>query len=283
VSDLSTLNSYRVHYAFRWESSRDGQKEAGFWDIWGQFVRQPPARRLVWTGTGTAGRKQELVQVGRDLYMSTGPDWLAMTSSHMDISMDNPLLLSPLDLMSGTRGKLVRSTVMVNGTSANQYALDESTLKAPPGLGAVFKAEADVWVSPEFDVVVRYVAHYKAENLAIGGGQEGTLDLVFDLMDINEPIAITAPEGVEPAVAEDIPIVEDASDLNAFSGMIAYNSTGSVEQVTAFYEAQMPAKGWARSEGVMPDSMDFLKDGRTAQITIQAAGGRTAVTIISAE
>jgi hypothetical protein len=172
---------------------------------------------------------------------------------------------------------------MVNGTSANQYALDQSTLKVAPGLGAVSKVEADVWVSPEFDVVVRYVAHYRAENLASGGGQEGTLDLTFDLMDINEPITITAPEGVKPAVAEDIPIVEEAGDLNALRGMIAYNSTRSVEQVTAFYEAQMPAKGWARSEGVIPDSMDFRKDGRTAQITIQAAGGRTVVTIITAE
>jgi hypothetical protein len=283
VSDLSTLNSYRVHYTFRWESTRDGQTETGYWDIWGQFVRQPPARRLVWTGTGTAGRKQELTQVGQDLYLNTGSDWVAMTSSHMDIFMDNPLLVSPLNVMFGTRGKLVRNKVMVNGTSANQYVLDESTLKGAPGLGVVSKAEAEVWISPQFNVVIRYVAHYEAESLAVGGGQEGTLDLAFDLMDINQPIAITAPEGVNPAVAEDIPIAGDASDLNAFSGMIAYNSTRSVEQITAFYEAQMPAEGWTRSEGVIPDTMDFIKDGRTAQVAIQAADGRTAVTIISGE
>jgi hypothetical protein len=283
VSDLSTLNSYRVHYTFSWESSRDGQKESGFWDIWGQFVRQPPARRLVWTGTGTAGRKQELTQVGQDLYMNSGSDWVAMTSSHTDIFMDNPLLVSPLNVMFGTRGMLVRNKVMVNGTSANQYVLDESALKAAPGLGAVAKAEAEVWISPEFNVVVRYVAHYEAENLAFGGGQEGTLDLAFDLMDINQPISITAPEGVKPAVAEDIPIAEGAGDLNAFSGMIAYNSTRSVEQIMAFYEAQMPARGWTRSAGLIPNSMGFAKDGRTAQITIQAADGRTAVTIISGE
>ena len=283
VSDLSALNSYRVHYTFNWESSKDSQKEAGFWDIWGQFVRQPPARRLAWTGTGTGGAKQELVQVGEDIYMNTGSDWVAMMSSQMDIFMDNPLLISPLHMMFGTRGKVVQKNVIINGISANHYVLDESALKTAPGLGVISKAEADVWVSPEFDPVVRYVAHYNAQDLAIGGGEEGTLDLTFDLMDINQPIDITAPEGVKPAVPEDIPILEDVADMNAFSGMITYSSTRGVEEVTAFYEARMPAQGWTKGEAVMPAGMDFTKGSRTAQIMIQAEEGKTTVTIISGE
>ena len=283
VSDLSALNSYRVHYTFNWESTRDSQKEAGFWDIWGQFVRQPPARRLAWTGTGTGGAKQELVQVGKDIYMNTGSDWVAMMSSQMDIFMDNPLLVSPLHLMLGTQGKVVRKNVIINRISANHYVLDESTLKTAPGLGVISKAKADVWVSPEFNVVVRYVAHYNAQDLAIGGGEEGTLDLTFDLMDINQPIAITAPEGVKPAVPEDIPILEDVADMSAFSGMITYSSTKSVEEVVAFYDAQMPAQGWSKGEAVMPDRVDFTKGSRTAQIKIQAEEGKTTVAIVSGE
>lgn len=71
-SDLSALDSYRIHYTLRWTSSTDGEGDAGYSDIWGEFVRRPPARRLVWTFAGGGGVKRELIQLGMAIYMNGG-------------------------------------------------------------------------------------------------------------------------------------------------------------------------------------------------------------------
>lgn len=283
ASDISALGSYRMHYTFQWETTVAGQKEAGSWEVLEEFVRKPAARRLVWTSAdaGEAGML-EFVQIGEDSYMDTGSGWVAMTTE-TDIFEGNPFLSDPFGVVSANRGKLVEENVTVNGVVTNRYVFDESTLGAALGLGAVAKAKGDVWVSPELNIVVKYVAHYEGKNLAIGGGDEGVLDLVFDLTDINEPITIQAPEGVKPAIPEDIPVLDDAAELTAVSGFVTYATTKSVDEVTAFYEAQMPARGWTKGEGLIPGMIDFAKDGRTAQVMIQTEEGKTTVTIISGD
>ena len=285
AADLSGLNSYRTHYTFKWESIKAGQKETGSWDVLAEFVRQPPAHRFVWASTGAGAEdkesKLELIQIGQQAYMNAGSGWMAMTTTEMDIFKGNPFLSDPFNVVSGNRGKLVERNVMVNGVSTNHYVFDESTLGATLGLGAIATAKGDVWVSPEFNVVVKYAVHYEGKNLAIGGGDEGVLDLAFDLTDINKPITIQAPAGVKPAMPEDIPVMDGATELTAVSGVVSYQTTKSVEEVTAFYEAQMPAQGWAKGEGGIPGMLSFTKGGRTAQIIIQGEAGKTTVTILT--
>jgi len=288
ASDLSGLNSYRAHSTFQWESIKAGQKETGSWEVLEDFVRQPPAHRLVWTGTGAGELKTEeggleFIQIGKDTYMNTGSGWIAMTTSEEDIFGGNLFLSNPLHLVSGNRGKLVQKNVMVNGVSTNHYTFDESSLGADLGLGVIAKAKGDVWVSPEFNVVVKYGVHYEGKNLTIGGGEEGKLDLAFDLTDINKPITIQAPEGVGPAMPEDIPVIDGATELTAISGIITYKTTRSVEEVTAFYEAQMPAEGWTKGESVIPGMMSFTKAERTAQVMIETEDGETSVIVMVGE
>ena len=100
--------------------------------------------------------------------------------------------------VSGTEGKLVERNVMVNGVSTDHYTFDESTLGATLGLGVIAKAKGDVWVAPQYNVAIKYVARYEGEDLAIGGGESGVLDLTFDLTDLNAPMQIEAPEGSKP-------------------------------------------------------------------------------------
>jgi hypothetical protein len=60
-------------------------------------------------------------------------------------------------------------------------------------MGTIARASGEVWVSQELNVVVRYMLHYEGQDLAVGGGEEGVLDLTFDLLAINEPVAIALP------------------------------------------------------------------------------------------
>ncbi|MBC7261211.1 MAG: hypothetical protein H5T63_04275, partial [Chloroflexi bacterium] len=104
-----------------------------------------------------------------------------------------------------------------------------------------------------------------------------------DLMDINKPITIEAPAGVKPPMPEDIPVVADATELSAGFGIVTYKTAQSVEAVTAFYEAQMPAYGWAKAESAIPGFLSFTKGERTAQVMIQSEEGKTTVTIMAGE
>jgi len=284
ASDLSALNSYRTHYTFNWEGTKAGQQEVGSWEALEQFVRQPLARRVLWTTT-SAGQTAnfEFIQVGKDLYMNSGAGWIVMTSTETDIFKDSPFLGKPFDVISGNRGTLAERDVLVNGVSTNHYTFDESTLGADLGLGAIAKARGDVWVSPESKVVVKYVVHYEGKNLVIGGSEEGRLDLAFDLMDINKPITIVPPAGVKPPLPADIPIPDDVTKLTAVSGAINYKTSKSVEEVTAYYEAQMPASGWTKGQSGVPGMMSFTKGDRTAQIVVQAEAGTATVTIMLGE
>ena len=285
ASDLAALDSYRVRSTMQWESIKDGNKEMGSWDVLEELVRQPLAQRFVWTGTGagevgTESGEWELIQIGTDSYMNTESGWLAMTAGEESIFGSNTILSAPLGMVAANRGKLVERNVMVNGVSADKYAFDESTLGASLGLGAIARANGDVWISPHFNVVVKYVAHYEGKNLTLGGGEEGMMDVTFDLTDINQPIDIRAPEGVKPAMPEDIPVMDGATDVVAIEGIISYQTTFSVEEATTFYQTRMPAQGWAEDEGGFPGMMSFTKGNRTAQVMIMEAEGKTSVTVM---
>ena len=284
AADLSRLHTYRVQYTYRWESVKEGKKETGSWEVMEEVVRQPPARHVVWTSTSTDGTTSmlEFIQLEKDFYMNTGSGWIAMTTAE-DIFEGNPWLSDPFGVIAGNRGRLLQRNVVVNSVPTNHYAFDESTLGTTLGLGVIARAKGEVWVSTESNIVVKYVAHYEGKNLAIGGGEEGVLDIAFDLTDMNKPITIEAPAGVKPAMPEDIPIVDGATELTAISGMVSYKTTQSVEAVTAFYEAQMPVHGWTKGEGVVPGLLSFTKGARTAQIMIQSEEGKTTVVIIAGE
>jgi hypothetical protein len=287
ASDLTKLAAYRAHYTYKWEGTKDGKKETGSWDMIEEFVKDPPARRIAWGGMGAGGASGEgtleFVQIGTETYMNTGSGWLSMSTGEQDLFKGNAFLTDPMGLVSGNRGKLVQRGAPVNGVSADHYAFDETTTTGLASLGTITKAKGDVWVSPDLQIVVKYAAHYEGKNLAIGGGEDGSLDISLDLTDVNKPFIIQKPEGIKPAMPEDIPVMDGATDVTAISGFVSFKTTQSVADVTAFYVQTMPGKGWATGEGLTEGMLSFKKGERSATILIQAEDGKTTVTIMAGE
>ncbi|MBM4432044.1 MAG: hypothetical protein FJ026_17100 [Chloroflexi bacterium] len=264
---------------FSCSKARDiGLKESGSWDLLEEFVKEPPARRMVWSESDTGGEADsvEIIQIGQNVYMQTGSEWLSMTTSEDDFFAGNDFLADPMGLVAGNRGKLVQRGVMVNGVSTDRYTFDET------GLGAVSKATGEVWVSPTLNVVVKYTARFEGKDLAMAGGEEGWINVTLDLTDINQPI-VKAPEGVGPALAEDIPVMEGATELTAISGMVMYKVAETPDEVRAFYEAEMPAKGWTKAEEQFGGMLSFTKGERQATVMIQEEDGKTAVSVFTEE
>jgi hypothetical protein len=279
-SSLDKLDSYRATYSWKWSETKDGVATTGFWDALEEFSKADSARRTVWSGSEGS---TEIIRIGPFTYMkSNDGTWISMLTSDSNPLGSAAFISDPLSLISGDKGKLLQRGMSVNGVTADHYALAESSGSLLI-LGAADKVTGDVYVSPQLQIVVKYAAHYEGKTLGISGGTNGVLDVAFDLTDINKPVSIVAPAGVAPPLAEDIPIIDGATELTAMSGLVSYKTTRSIEEVTAFYNRAMPEKGWTAGEGAVEGMLNFTKGQRQATVMIQAESGVTTVTVIAAE
>ena len=74
--------------------------------------------------------------------------------------------------------------------------------------------------------------------------------------------------GEKPA---DIPVMEEGSELVASSDLVEYFTDASVSEVVAFYEREMPANGWVKSEQDIGEdyaNIVYTKGARKATLDI---------------
>ena len=82
-----------------------------------------------------------------------------------------------------------------------------------------------------------------------------------------------------PALPEDIPLPEGATEVNTLSGMLAYKVRQSANELRAFYRSEMMRHGWAEVQASLAGALAFVKDGRTAQIMFSPVEDGAAVAI----
>jgi hypothetical protein len=106
----------------------------------------------------------------------------------------------------------------------------------------------------------------------------------------DEPIS--PPEGCEaeglitpqetPATIDDIPRLEDATNVIQAEDALIYNSGASVEEALDFYRTEMAALGWEPGEDVTLGTLgtlEFTRGELTVSITILGTGDNVMVTI----
>lgn len=277
TSNLDKLDSYRATYVWRWSETKDGAKVEGYWDVLEEFVKAENARHTVWKSNDGS---MEIISIGKYSYWKNNDEsWTAMLTSEENLFGNAGFLADPLSGIAGGKGKLVQRNMNVNGVSADHYKLDESNAGAW-AFGVAEKWGGDVYIAPQWDIVVKYGAHYEGTKLGLQGGTNGVLDVTFDLTEINKPIKITAPEGVAPPLPEDIPVIDGATELSAMSGVISLKTTKTMEEATAFYQQAMVAQGWKAGESAMEGYLSFTKEKREATVMLSVENNVTSVTII---
>ncbi len=276
---LSHLDSYRSRTVMSWEEE-DGEK--GDIEMLVEFVREPPAQRMVMTGLGDEEEEAgeiEIITIGDTSYMRFGDEWMAMSAQEESIA-DLGEIWSAGDFLGGGRGKYVgRETV--NGVATKHYRYEKGAFRLDTELSSIKEGHADVWLSTKYDVYVRVILHMEGED---EDGNEVAFDMESNLTDINEPITIKPPERVEkPGLPEDIPLIDGATEVSAIGGMVTFEVKKSMEDVVEFYEEEMKANGWEMDEPVIPGMLDFSKDGRTAGFMIVEEEDLTGVIIFLEE
>ena len=292
TAGLGELNSYKATFSMTFEGKEDGQPKTGTMAFAEEFVKDPPAKRTVITGMGamfggdtgtpTPGQPAgiESIEVGGKQYSKMGDICTQITA---ESGPQANTMLDPNSIIGGVRGARRVGNETVNGVPTVHYKLDVSGLET---LGYL-NGDGDVWVADPGNYVVKYTFQATGTDKFFGSGSntDGTIKWDYEVTDINQPINIQPPADCGGA-AEDIPMMADAQDQAAMGGMSTYSTPSAFEDVVAFYEKEMKAKGWAETDGsgMSAEGMSmksYTKDGRTVQliITADSGGGKTSVMI----
>ncbi|MHB0859218.1 MAG: hypothetical protein ACYC5M_16830 [Anaerolineae bacterium] len=281
---LSTFSSYRMANVITWEME-DGTTNS--FNMLTEFVREPAAQRIVLTGSPEAGEEEmdmEVIQIGDATYMRMGGDeWMALQSEDSMVSEDASWFADPNSLVDAADAKYV-GTETVNGYPSKHYAYEETNLGSTFGMEVVDHVQSDIWVSTELGIATKIVVSYEGTD---ADGLKGTWSIESNLTDVNGDIVIEPPEGVAaPGLPDDIPMLADATEVNAFGTMVTYKVPVAPDEAVEGTISGMESNGWAYNadSSMSPDMLSFDKDGRTAMVYITAedAGG-TSITVMLSE
>jgi len=292
TSGLESLNSYETQFTMTFEGKDDaGQPISSTMSFSEEYVKNPAAKRTTINGfgamlgsaagvtstTGSDANVMQTIEVGGKQYFQMG------TLCTQSTSTDAPQASSqfnPSDLIGGLRGAQLIGNETVNGVPTSHYKSDVTGMDA---LGYV-NSQGEFWVAQPGDFVVKYLFQATGKDRFLGNAtNDGTIKWLYEVKQVNQPIDIQAPKDCSGA-AEDIPLMADAADQSALGGTTMYTSPSAFKDVVAFYDKEMPAKGWQAKEdgGMSADNLSmksYTKDGRTVQVMITADTGKTSVLI----
>ena len=279
-SELRTpdeLDSYRVVHMMTWES--ENTEDSGSMELTTEFVRNPPAQRIVMRDLKNEEESVESIQIGDTNYIKFGDEWTAIQSEDQEITEAGDFWTPETFLGEGEGRYLGKENI--NGVDTRHYRYDKTAFMGTAMITNLESAQADVWVSTKFNVYARVEMHVVGVD---DDGNKVTFTLVSNLTSINESIKIEAPEGVEkPGLPDDVPVMDNAEELSAFGQISTYKVKQPTADVIAFYKKEMPANGWKMGEAVIETMMDFTKGDRKATVMIDEDGEYSSVTVMMGE
>ena len=287
LRSMDQFDSYRQQVKMVWEGA---DQEIPEMDILQEFVREPPASRSVTTFQNTDGSTEtvETVQIGDTFYTKIGDDWFASKREGSEGESEQYVAwANPEDFMSSGDCRFVGKEKVGELDTKHYTCAEELLIRSQANMPEELKstitlAEVDTWVSTKHEVAIKTLIYWEGED---PDGNEVTYTFESTVYDINEPINIEPPEGTEaPDVPNDIPMIDGATNVQ-ISGqppmtIINFEVVLPAAGVVAFYKDEMPKQGWTSLASPIPTMMNFEKDGRTAMIMTEEAGGTSTATIM---
>lgn len=232
---LKNLSSYKATLLLGFDGTRDGQPETWSRTYIMLATNNPAARQ--WTIETTGQVSLFLAEMDGMDYEKRGEDACLANAIPPEDTLTEELELAYF--LTGVIGAEEAGTETVNDLAANHYIFDQRAM----GQDGLTESTGEIWVAAEDGYIVKYLLTTKANADYFGDGMEGTLTWDYQLSDVNLPAAITLPDGCPPGLV-DAPMLPDASNVLNMGGMLAYDTSNIVEDVTAFYQEKMPELGW---------------------------------------
>jgi hypothetical protein len=126
------------------------------------------------------------------------PQCMSMPVEEDDVAPDMSDMLGDFDYDAAT---LVEEGEMVNGVATDHYRIDDTEVFQGEGLmTSVESVQVDIWVAQDGDYVVKLDALMEGTAMPAGPEEiEGTVEVNYNLSQINESVAIELPAACENA------------------------------------------------------------------------------------
>jgi hypothetical protein len=285
---FNELDSYRNEVTMSFESA-DG--ETGDVTVLQELVRDLEAQRVVMSFEGDfpllgeemedlAGFEMEIVQIASQQWVRMGEMWVETSPEEGSFDFQDMDELTELigpeelnDLSDEERLEFVEREE-VNGLQTRHYQgeyaegfFDQLDLDADKG--EVEEAALDIWIADAPDLP-QFTVRMLLDVKGVIEGEEGTLTVVQNVTDVNQPISIEAPEVTMDEFPEDVPEYAGAEEVNVFGGLISFSTADSVADVADFYREGLEANGWEQTDSTEFGAVmeTWNKEGRELSLTI---------------
>ena len=223
----------------------------------------------------------EMAQVEGTSYMVI-PEMGCVTTSGGDILEENPFtsMMQPSQFLNNLDKTKYEGQETINGIRTRHYSFDESAMTGTD-LTDIQDAEGHIYIAEDGDFLVRMTldATGKVDLFDQGLTDDGQMHIEVNLTDVDVPIEAAIPEacvtegGTTGGANSDFPMLENATEVTSFAGVLSYQTTSSMEDILAFYDDALTAEGWVKDEeGSFVSSgsalVNYTQDGVTLNLTI---------------
>jgi hypothetical protein len=189
---LAALHSFRQKTVLEF-TSEDGLTSKATYE--GRVITEPKAlHSVLWIegrGVGQLPTNQvEVIWIGEKVWVKAGRQpWIQVPASAVESHFSGEVI-GVEELLPRIHGaRRVEPDATVNGIPSKHYVYDAVSLDAEAGM---LQAQGDVWVAQDAGYVVRLTLRGQGTYYGIYGSS-GSLNLVYDLYDVNAPIDIAPP------------------------------------------------------------------------------------------
>jgi hypothetical protein len=268
---LDLLSSYQQTLVVTFEGAKDGQPHQWSKTYTFAHAQEPLASVLTITGDIDTDDPVAVAQSAGALYQSHSDG----SCIGEPLDPENPHLTEPVAQLSGLLGAEEAGIETANGIESLHYTFDERAL-AESGRT---ETDGELWLATEDGPVMKYVRTTTADATYFGENVEGTITWAYDLTGIDQT-QVTLPPGCQL----DVPPMSDAVNLVVLPEWMGYETQSSAADVTAFYQGQLPGRGWAQSgdpivgEGVVVSL--YTRGDQTLNVLVIAGESATQVDIV---
>lgn len=267
------------------------------------FSNDPQIMNMIMSFSGiedmAGSEKIEMAQVDDTSYMVI-PEMGCITTSGGDLLDENPFtsMMQPDQFLNDLGNTKYEGDETINGIPTRHYSFDKLAMTGTD-LSEIDEADGHVYIAKDGDFLVRMVldATGKIDLFDEGLTEDGQMHIEINLTDVDVPVEAAIPEacaaedGSVGGVNSEFPLLEDASEVTSFAGVLSYQTALPVEDVLAFYDDALAAEGWVKDEaGSFVASgnalVSYARDGVTLSVTIspnEAGGGNYVILLSDAE
>ena len=297
--DSSDITSYKGEFIISFDGFTAGESTQGSMNMLMEMTTDPLAQHFILNlegidlgeeAEGFELTDMEFFMIEDTMYanMGMGLGWLKFPGMTVDDFEDSVLLPEEfIDLPPTANRKLLPETV--NGVSCWHYVIDDPSMFDETDQFDTF--EADAWVAVDGGYLVKLELSATGtfsdefnEGISL---EEGSMEIVFNLLSINEDFTIELPEealaaedfgfgedllGDQEWTREDVPLPEDAQIDLVMDGTVFFFTDLTVQETADYMTEQLEANGWAAvgEPFSSPDSFigDFSKEAETLTLMI---------------